>query len=120
LAPEPEPPPHAAGRAESRVSTGVKILDEEYQIRGASPELVQELAGFVDRKFREMQTARPTMDWKRLAVMVCLNIAEDLYQERIRRSGVISEACAGARRCRETLDRAVRIAEGAVAGEGSH
>ena len=84
--------------------TSIRILGDEYQVRGAAPELVAEIAGFVDRKFRELQTARPSMDWKRLAVMVCMNIAEELYQERIRRAELVQSAWERTRVCRDILE----------------
>ena len=88
-------------------TTSIRILGEEYQVRGAAPELVEQLAGLVDHKFRELQAARPTMDWKRLAVMVCMNIAEELYQERIRRDRLLQKAWTGAQRCRVALESAL-------------
>jgi cell division protein ZapA (FtsZ GTPase activity inhibitor) len=84
--------------------TPVRILGEEYRIAGASPERVRALASFVDRKFQELQTARPLIDIKRLAVAVCLNIAEELYQERTRRNAEDGNAVGRVRRCRELLE----------------
>jgi cell division protein ZapA (FtsZ GTPase activity inhibitor) len=84
--------------------TPVRILGEEYRIAGASPERVRALASFVEGKFQELQTARPLIDIKRLAVAVCLNIAEDLYQERTRRSAEDVNAVGRVRRCRELLE----------------
>lgn len=93
--------------SEHGATTSVRILDEEYRVRGAAQGVVEELAGFVDQKFRELQAARPGMDWKRLAVMVCMNIAEELHQERVRRGGVLQKAREGARRCRVSLETAL-------------
>lgn len=92
---------------ESNSATSVTILGEEYWIRGASAEVVQHLADFVDVKFRELQNARPAMDLKRLAVMVCLNIAEELYQERSCREGVLRQAQDRTRHCKDALERAL-------------
>lgn len=88
-------------------ATSVTILGEEYWIRGASPEMVQQLADQVDRRFQELQSTRPTMDLKRLAVMVCLNLAEELQQERSRRERVVRKARDRARLCREALQGSV-------------
>ncbi len=84
--------------------TPVRILGEEYRIAGASPERVRDLASFVEGKFQELQTARPLVDIKRLAVAVCLNIAEELYQERTRRNAEDGHAVGRVRRCRELLE----------------
>jgi cell division protein ZapA (FtsZ GTPase activity inhibitor) len=84
--------------------TPVRILGEEYRIAGASPERVRALASFVEGKFQELQVARPLVDIKRLAVAVCLNIAEELYQERARREAGDCTAVERVRRCRELLD----------------
>ena len=85
----------------------VRILGEEYRLGGASPERVRELADFVDRRFREALSARPTMDGKRLSVMVCLTLAEELFEERARgrhRRDSTVEAARRVRRCRDQLD----------------
>ncbi len=91
--------------AEMAPTTSVTILGEEYRFRGASPELVAELAGLVDRKFREFQGARPAMDLKRLAVMVCMNMAEELTRERDAREDSIRSALERSRQCRALLER---------------
>jgi cell division protein ZapA (FtsZ GTPase activity inhibitor) len=84
--------------------TPVRILGEEYRIAGASPERVRTLASFVEGKFQELQAARPLVDIKRLAVAVCLNIAEELYEERTRRTADDGNAVERVRRCRELLE----------------
>ncbi len=97
--------------------TPVRILGEEYRIAGASPERVRTLASFVEGKFQELQAARPLIDIKRLAVAVCLNIAEELYEERTRRSADNGDMVGRVRRCRELLED-VR-AEGSLPGGGA-
>jgi len=92
-------------------TTSIRILDEEYRFRGAAPELVAELASFVDHRFRDLQASRPGMDWKRLAVMVCMNLAEELYQERTRRQRLLERAWDGTQRCRATLEGALEAGD---------
>ena len=49
------------------------------------------------------------MDFKRLAVVVCLTLAEELYDERSRRRGLETREVGHAervRRCREALEGA--------------
>jgi cell division protein ZapA (FtsZ GTPase activity inhibitor) len=91
-------------------TTSIRILGEEYRFRGAAPELLAELAGFVDAKFKELQSSRPGTDWKRLAVMVCMNLAESLHEERRLRGELAHSAREGATRCREALERALDAA----------
>ncbi len=89
--------------------TPIQVLGEEFRIAGASPERVRDLAAFVERRFREEQAARPAMDFKRLAVVVCLTLAEELYDERSRRRGLETREVGHAervRRCREALEGA--------------
>jgi cell division protein ZapA (FtsZ GTPase activity inhibitor) len=98
----------------------VQILGEEYRLAGASPERVRALADFVDRKFRETLAARPTMDIKRLSVVVCLTLAEELFDERSRgqsRQAFEVDAARRMRRCRDRLEAAVtEVAGGEVTG----
>ncbi len=88
-------------------TTSVTILGEEYRFRGASPELVVQLAGMVDGKFRELMESRPALDVKRMAVMVCMNMAEELQREQAIREGLVRTALDQARRCRSSLEEAV-------------
>ena len=102
--------------------TSVRILGEEYRIAGASPDKVRDLASFVEGKFREQQAMRPLADIKRLAVAVCLNIAEELFEERTRRETGNGIVVGRVRRCRELLED-VRADGGRQRGgpiEGGH
>jgi cell division protein ZapA (FtsZ GTPase activity inhibitor) len=101
----------------SQAETGVpvRILGEDYRLAGASPERVRALAAFVDQKYREALAARPTMDSKRLSVVVCLTLAEELFEERARgrsRQAFEADALRRLRRCRDRLDAAVLEAAG--------
>ena len=87
----------------SSPGTSVRILGEEFRVTGASPERVHALAEAVEHRFQELMAARPTMDFKRLAVAVCLNFAEELYDERSRRE-TMDGISVRVRRCREALD----------------
>ncbi len=88
--------------------TSVSILGEEYRIRGSSPDQVVRLAAVVDQKLRELQATRPAMDTKRLAVMVCLNIAEELDQDRCRHDEALRGLTDKSRDLRSVLDEALR------------
>lgn len=81
--------------------TAVRILGEEYWVRGGAPERVQELAAFVDAKFREVSERASIVDLKRLAVLVSMTIAEEIFTERERASQDTLERGQVGRRVRE-------------------
>mgnify|MGYP000902770606 CR=1 FL=1 len=98
----------------------VRIMGEEFRVAGASPERVQALAEFVDRRFREVQAARPSLDARRLAVAVTLTIAEELFDERHQhriRRGVEADSARRVRHCREALERVFQEAAWGAATE---
>jgi cell division protein ZapA (FtsZ GTPase activity inhibitor) len=86
--------------SEEQSVTRVQILGEEYRIRGASPERITALAAYVDAKFRELERAGSVMDLKRRAVLVSLNIAEEIFDERDRSGRVLERL----RHCRRKLE----------------
>jgi cell division protein ZapA (FtsZ GTPase activity inhibitor) len=61
--------------------TSVRILGDEYKIRGASAERITSLAEYVDRKFRQIEQVK---DLRQQAVLVSLHIAEEMFAERDR------------------------------------
>ena len=89
--------------ADRGLPTVVTILGEEFSIRGGSAEEISLLARFVDEKFQELRSSRPGLDLKRLAVMVSLNIAEEMFQEKARRAEFLAATLERARRCRDQL-----------------
>jgi cell division protein ZapA len=61
----------------------VEIAGQRYQIRSALDErYVTELAAFVDQKMRSAADSAPSSDMLGLAVLVALNIADELFRER--------------------------------------
>jgi cell division protein ZapA len=102
---------------EPGATTSVTILGEEYRFRGASPEVVAQLAGIVDGRFRELMESRPALDVKRMAVMVCMNMAEELYRERHLREGLLGQVADRVRRCRQSLEDTLGAGGQSVAGE---
>jgi cell division protein ZapA (FtsZ GTPase activity inhibitor) len=70
----------------SRVIT-VEIAGQRYPIRSALDErYVSELAAFVDAKMRAASDAVPTSDMVGHAMLVALNIADELFRARAERS----------------------------------
>jgi cell division protein ZapA (FtsZ GTPase activity inhibitor) len=82
--------------------TSVKILGEEYKIRGASAERITSLADYVDRKFRQIEQVK---DLRQQAVLVSLHIAEEMFAERDRRREQEGEVSSRVRSLRAQLDR---------------
>ena len=70
----------------------VKILEKEYQV-SCNPEEVDELrqsADYVHDKMKEIKKNSSVVGLERLAVMVSLNIANDLLREKDKSLGVKS------------------------------
>ena len=61
----------------------VEIAGQRYPIRSALDErYVTELAAYVDQKMRTAADSAPSSDMLGLAVLVALNIADELFRER--------------------------------------
>ncbi len=89
---------------EGRV-TAVTILNQTYQVRGASdPEYLQELAGYVDRKMTELSRSTPTVDTLRIAVLAALNIADDLQRVKQERDDLLRRVQQRAERMQAMLE----------------
>ena len=68
--------------SEPRVIT-VEIADQRYPIRSAlDAGYVAELAAYVDRKMRAAADLAPASDVVGLAVLVALNVADELFRAR--------------------------------------
>jgi cell division protein ZapA len=76
---------------ESRVVT-VDIAGQRYPIRsGLEERYVAELAAYVDQKMRAASDAAPTTDLMGQAVLVALNIADELFRARDQHSSASDE-----------------------------
>ena len=61
--------------------TTVSIFGKDYPIASdQNPEYVQRLAEFVDRKMNEIANGGDSLTSSRVAVLACLNIADDLMR----------------------------------------
>jgi cell division protein ZapA len=61
----------------------VEIAGRTYTLKGGrDPQLVAELAAFVDRRMAEIGEQTTTADTARLAILAALNIADELFQTR--------------------------------------
>ena len=68
-------------------TTQVEIFGEVYSVRGNDENgYLQELASLVDRKMREV-AERVKGDTARIAILVALNLADELFQIQNRQEG---------------------------------
>lgn len=70
----------------------VEIAGQRYPIRsGLDERYVAELAAYVDQKMRAAVTSAPESDMLGLAILVALNIADDVFRARQQQSSVDGE-----------------------------
>jgi len=70
----------------------VEIAGQRYPIRsGLDERYVAELAAYVDEKMRAAVTSAPERDLLGLAILVALNIADDVFRARQQQSSVDGE-----------------------------
>ncbi len=83
----------------------VEIFGQEYRIRGVgNPQYIHKIAGYVDKKMREIAHSSGILSQTRIAILAALNIADELYQEREEREKVQGELGRQAERLGELLD----------------
>ena len=74
--------------SKTTTTTDVEIFGSSYHVRGdKDPELLQELAGHVDTKMREIAQQVSTVDTAKIAILAALNIADELMQCRKQQEG---------------------------------
>jgi cell division protein ZapA len=74
--------------ARKATTVEVEIYGASYHVRGDNDsEYLQELAGIVDTKMREVAQHVTTVDTTKLAILAALNIADELFQCRKRQEG---------------------------------
>ena len=68
---------------ESVDATPVTIFGRTYHLRGnEDPDYLVELSEIVDRKMRDMAETTGTADTLKVAILACLNVADDYLQAR--------------------------------------
>ncbi len=61
----------------------VKIFGQEFTIKGEdSPEYVESLAEFVDKKMREVASASSVITSHKVTILTAINIADELFRLR--------------------------------------
>lgn len=77
-----------AERPKPASSTEVEIFGAVYHVRGRDEHgHLQELAGLVDGKMREVAERVKTIDTAKIAILAALNIADELFRCRQQREG---------------------------------
>jgi len=88
--------------------TSVEIFGREYKIRGHADEnYIREMAKYVDGKMKELASGSSIPSQDRLAILVALNIADELFQERAKSSETISAVEQRANRLIALLDESL-------------
>jgi cell division protein ZapA len=83
----------------------VEIAGQRYPIRsGLDERYVAELAAYVDQKMRVATDSAPTTDMLGLAVLVALNIADELFRARTEQSSAHGEINERAMRLERLVD----------------
>ena len=83
-------------------STRVQIFGSDYHVRGdADPEYIRGLASYVDGKMQEIATDQSLVSSTKVAILVAIHIADELFQERKKLDESVDEIA----------DRALRISE---------
>ena len=73
----------AHGRNDAKNVVQVQILGQQLSIRGeADQAYILGVAGYVDRKMREITEKLPVASLSKVAILASLNIADELFKER--------------------------------------
>lgn len=64
---------------EAKNKMTVQIFDEDYTMKGSTtPEYMEMIANYVDRKMRQIAGKNPRLSATKIAVLAALNIADEL------------------------------------------
>jgi cell division protein ZapA len=88
-------------------STEVEIFGAVYRVRGSDHEHLQGLADLVDRRMREMARQASTTDTARVAILVALNLADELSRVQKQQEGEQGEIREKVAALTEELSRAL-------------
>ncbi len=83
----------------------VEIFGQEYKIKGVGdPHYIHRIAGYVDKKMREIAHSSGIMSQSRIAILAALNIADELYQEKEKEKNALREFDRKAARLGELIE----------------
>ena len=87
----------------------VTIFGSEYKIKGADPEYIGEVAAYVDKKMRELDRRLSSSGAPaKIAILTSLNIADELFRERIEKDRLVTDLKGRARTLGTALDACLR------------
>jgi len=88
----------------------VEIFGQEYKIKGVgNPQYVHKIAGYVDKKMREIAHSSGIMSQSRIAILAALNITDELYQVRETREKAEHELESQAAKLGELLEDKITV-----------
>ena len=88
----------------------VEIFGQEYKIKGVgNPQYVHKIAGYVDKKMREIAHSSGIMSQSRIAILAALNITDELYQVRETREKAEQELESQAAKLGELLEEKITV-----------
>lgn len=88
----------------------VEIFGQEYKIKGVGdPKYIHRIAGYVDKKMREIAHSSGIMSQARIAILAALNITDELYQEREGRKRAQQEIDREAERLSKIVDQEIGV-----------
>jgi cell division protein ZapA len=87
----------------------VEIYDQVYNVAGdLDPEYVEQLAGYVDQRMRQIARGSGAIDSIKVAVLTALSIADELHSLRQSREKNQAALRANAERCLKLIDQALQ------------
>ena len=88
----------------------VEIFGQEYKIKGVgNPQYIHKIAGYVDKKMREIAHSSGIMSQSRIAILAALNITDELYQVRGTREKAERELESQAEKLGELLEEKITV-----------
>lgn len=90
----------------------VEIYNQTYSIRSdGDNQYIQDLAGYVDAKMREIASGTMTVDSLKVAILAALHIADEYYQQKLTQEQVDSQLGIRSSECSERLDKLLKYRE---------
>lgn len=84
--------------------TTVRIYQRDYEIRGADPAYVQELASLLDQRMNEVAARTSTVDTLKIAILAGLSLADEYVSTRRRLQSLRQEVTGRLQRLLQRLD----------------
>jgi cell division protein ZapA len=90
----------------------VEIYNQTYSIRSdGDNQYIQDLAGYVDAKMREIASGTMTVDSLKVAILAALHIADEYYQQKSTQVQMDDQLGIRSSECSERLDKLLKYRE---------